>query len=334
MARSSQRMRLLYLAKIFWEYTDDEHGITMEEILVELEKYGIDAKCRAIYEDIAALKQFGFDIIRIKEDRTFYYSIGNREFELAELKLLVDSVQVSKFITERKSLQLIKKIESLCSKYERKQLHRQVCISGCLKTDNEKIYYIVDQLYSAINQNSMIRFQYFQWDMTKEKVLRHDGAFYQVSPWSLIRDNENYYLIGYDGIENKMKHFRVDKIMNLSKTRDRREGREEFHKLDMPTYTKRIFSMYGGIEQRVRLRFDRELAGVVIDRFGRDVTILKVDDSHFDVLVMVSVSEQFLGWLISLGKGVTVLDPEEVVEDLRRIAGDLTKRYGKEKKTT
>ena len=187
-----QKLKLLYLIKILMKETDDGHGLSRQNIIDRLNARGISADRKTLYSDFEELRAFGIDIITEHEGNDWTYHIGEREFELAELKLLVDSVQSARFITERKSRELIKKLESLVSRHEAKQLHRQVLISGRVKTMNESIYYNVDKIHTAINADSRIRFQYFQWNVKKEMVLRHNGAWYHVSPWALVWDNENY----------------------------------------------------------------------------------------------------------------------------------------------
>lgn len=191
----NQKLKILYLMKVLLEKTDESHSITMPEIIAELEAYGITAERKSIYNDMECLRQYGLDIIGEQYDRTYYYRIGNRQFELAELKLLVDSVQSAKFLTAKKSNRLIKKIEGLASKYEASQLHRQVYVAERIKTMNESIYYNVDNIHNAIAKNSKITFQYFQWNVKKEMELRKNGALYEVSPWALSWNDENYYLV-------------------------------------------------------------------------------------------------------------------------------------------
>ena len=315
--------------KILLEKTDETHSITMSEIMDALRAYGISAERKSLYNDIENLRVYGLDIIGTQEGRTYSYYVGNRQFELAELKLLVDSVQSAKFITEKKSNELIRKIEGLASKYEASQLHRQVYVSGRVKTMNESIYYNVDRIHTAIAENSQITFQYFQWNVEKKMELRHDGAYYEVSPWALSWDDENYYLIAYDSTENIIKHFRVDKMLRIESAKKRREGRQVFKSFDMAAYARKMFGMYGGTEEWVRMECDNSFAGVMIDRFGKDVSMIKLDDNRFTVNVEVSVSRQFLAWIIGLGDGVTLVGPENVVEMMKDEIDRLTKQYGR-----
>ena len=314
--------------KVLLDNTDETHSLTMPEIVTALNEYGISAERKSIYDDIEALRVFGMDIIGEKSGRTFMYHVGSRDFELAELKLLVDSVQSSKFITAKKSNELISKIEKIASKHEAKQLQRQVFVSERIKTMNESIYYNVDIIHSAIANNAKIKFQYFQWNVNKQQELRHDGEYYLISPWALTWDDENYYMIGYDHKVGIIKHYRVDKMLRIEETVENREGRQHFRQFDMAVYAKKMFGMFDGKEQSVRIECINSLAGVMIDRFGKSVSMIKKDEDHFVVNVTVAVSRQFFGWIISLGSGVVITEPDNVVEQLKEEIRDLNKRYG------
>lgn len=325
---NNQKLKIVYLMKILLEKTDDTHSITMAEIISSLETYGISAERKSIYSDIENLRLYGMDIIGEQQDRTYYYHVGSRQFELAELKLLVDSVQSAKFITARKSRELIKKIEGFASKYEASQLQRQVFVAERVKTMNESIYYNVDLIHTAIGANSQITFQYFQWNVKKEMELKRGGALYEISPWALSWDDENYYMIAYDSNESKIKHFRVDKMLHITIVYKKREGKELFNQFDMALYAKKTFGMFGGEEQNVKLECANELAGVIIDRFGKDVTLIKKDEAHFIVNVRVALSRQFLAWVIALGEGAKIVGPESVLEQMKLEAVRLVEQYG------
>ena len=324
---TNQKMKLIYLMKILLENTDDNHGMTLAEIIGELARYDITAERKSLYDDFEALRLYGLDILMEKKNRTAYYYVGERSFELAELKLLVDSVQSSRFITEKKSRQLIKKLEGFVSKYQAKELHRQGYVQGRIKTMNESIYYNVDKIHQAISQNVKIQFQYFQWNVNKEMELRHGGDFYSISPWQLVWDAENYYLVGYDSKAGINKYFRVDKMLKLKLLEDKREGKEIFDKTDMVSYSQKRFGMFDGKEETVTLECENRLAGVFIDQFGKNVKMRKMDEDHFTVNVDVAVSGQFLGWVIALGKGVKIVAPESVVQRLRAEADRLALQY-------
>ena len=328
MAENNQKLKILYLMKILLEKTDETHSITMPEIIASLQAYGINAERKSIYTDMENLRLFGLDIIGEKMDKSFSYYIGNRQIELAELKLLVDSVQASKFITAKKSNQLIKKIEGLASKYEAAQLQRQVYTTERIKAGNEGIYYNVDQIHTAIASNQQIKFHYFNWDVNKKQVLRKDGAYYQVSPWALSWDDENYYLVAYDSAEEKIKHFRVDKMLHISAIEEKREGSKKFQAFDMGAYAKKMFGMFGGDEEMVKIVCKNELAGVMIDRFGQDVSLIKEDAEHFSINVRVAVSSQFLSWVMALGDGAKIVSPERVVDKVREEIKRLAGQYG------
>ena len=326
---ANQKLKLIYLIKIMLEQTDEEHSITMQEILEALEAYDISAERKSIYADLEAIRNLGIDIVGEQNGKTFYYHVVGRQFEIAELKLLVDAIQSSKFITARKSHELIKKLESLASIYEAKQLQRQVYVSGRIKTMNESIYYNIDELHNAIAANRRIRFQYFQWNIKKEMELRREGKFYEISPWALSWDDENYYMIGFDAEENKIKHFRVDKMLKIRCLEKEREGRELFKQFDMAAYSRKSFGMFGGEEQYVKLLCENSLAGVIIDRFGKDVMLMPVDEDHFHVNVNVAVSEPFFGWIFALGDKVQIEGPETVVIKMKEMLQKASERYYK-----
>ncbi len=324
MAGNNQKLKLLYLIKIFTEDTDDQHALTLPQIVEKLGAYGISAERKTLYQDFELLRDFGFDIIGQQARRNFYYHMGNRRFELPELKLLVDSVQSAKFITDKKSNALIKKLEGMVSKYEARKLQRQVIISGRIKAMNESIYYNVDKLHEAIGTDRQIRFKYFRWNIKKEMELRKDGAWYQVSPWALMWDDENYYLVGYDAEDGKIKHYRVDKMWRISVADRKREGKEQFKAFNMPRYTKSLFGMFGGEEVKVTLEAENGMVGILLDRFGKDIPVKPVDADHFRTSVVVAVSSQFLGWIMALGDGVKIIGPDKVVtrmkEEIRLIS--------------
>ncbi len=324
---TNQKFKLYRLAQIMLERTDDDHYITMPEIIDALGEYDITADRKSIYSDLRDLEILGIEVEGEQVGNRYHYHVVSRTFELPELKLLVDAIQSSKFITESKTNALIKKLEQLVSKYEAMQLQRQVYVSGRIKTMNESIYYSVDAIHHAISENKKIRFRYFQWNVKKEMELRHNGAWYHISPWGLSWDDENYYLVGYDSEGGKIKHYRVDKMLHIQMTDEKREGKDCFKKLDMADYARKSFGMYGGKEQKVKLLVANDLAGVIIDRFGKNVMMIPEDEAHFTVNVDVHVSKQFLGWIISLGEGVKIVSPDEVVEQMKSEIERLTRQY-------
>lgn len=314
MARSSmQKKKILLIMRELLEKSDETHPLSITELILMLSENGISAERKSIYHDIEVLKEFGIDIENRREKPAGYY-VASRDFELPELKLLVDAVQCARFITKKKSKELIRKLESLTSKSEAVQLQRQVFVLNRNKTMNENIYYNVDKIHTAISQNAMIRFQYYEWTVAKEMKLRRKGMFYEISPWALTWDDENYYMIGYDKAGQAIKHYRVDKMVKLDVMRRSREGRELFARFDLVGYSQKVFGMFGGEEEEIRLLCKNELVGVMIDRFGKDVCIHPVNDDSFAVTVKVNVSQQFFGWLFALGNKAKIESPVRVVK--------------------
>ena len=324
---TNQKFKLYRLAQIMQEKTDEEHYITMPEIMAALEAYGITADRKSIYQDLRDLEVLGIEVEGEPVGNRYHYHVVSRLFELPELKLLVDAIQSSKFITEKKTNALIRKLEKLVSRYDAQKLQRQVYVSGRIKTMNESIYYTVDTIHNAISGNRQIRFQYYQWNVKKETELRRDGAYYHVSPWGLTWDDENYYLVGYDEDAGEIRHYRVDKMLHIRMDKEGRRGRELFQKLDMAEYTRKSFGMFGGEEKVVKLLVDNRLAGVIIDRFGKLVTMIPEDEEHFTVNLTVKTSRQFLGWVFSLGEQVKILGPEEVVQQMKKEGERLLRQY-------
>lgn len=322
MAKSfQQKLKILYLMKAFMERTDEEHPMTVRDMIDYLQEYGISAERKAIYDDIEALRTFGMDIVNRREKPSGFY-LASRQFELAELKLLVDAVQSSRFITGKKSHQLIRKLAGLVSVNEAKQLQRQVFVDSPVKTVNENIYYNVDEIHRALLADRQITFQYYEWTVAREMRLKKDGERYRVSPWGLIWKEENYYLIALDEKSGIVKHYRVDKMLNIHVEKEKRNGREIFQEFDVAQFAARTFGMFGGKEETLCLEFENRLVGVAMDRFGHEVMLRPSDEGHFRITVTVKVSSQFYGWLAGLGTGVRIVSPEnarkEYVSFLRR----------------
>lgn len=322
MARNPrQKQKLLFIQKILLEKTDENHGLTVNEIINELESYGISAERKSIYDDLHILEMFGLDICSEKTKTVKYY-IGSRDFQISELKLLVDAIQSSKFITKKKSMELIEKIESLASKNQAQLLQRQVYVSNRIKTENETIYYNVDSLHEAINKNVQTSFYYNQWTLnlgSTEKIKlqrKRNGEKYIVSPWALCWDDENYYLIAFDENSQAIRHYRVDKMERIEVLKENRLGQEMFSKFNIAEYTKATFSMFSGEEQEVKLSVHKDLVGVIADRFGSKVFVTndELRENHFIVKTTVKISEQFFGWLFGLGDKIILLSPTEAVE--------------------
>lgn len=319
MKQAQQKAKLLVLQRILHEQSDLQHPLSAPRLIELLAAQGIAAERKSIYDDIEVLRRCGSDIELLPGPHGGYYMAG-REFELPELRLLVDAVQSSRFITEKKSMQLIGKLEHLTSRYEAAQLQRQVVVSNRIKTMNESIYYNVDRLHAAIAQDRQIGFEYFEWTVKKQKKLRRDGERYQVSPWALLWDNENYYLIAYDAQREQLRHYRVDKMLRIEQLGQKRQGREQMERFDVAGYAGRCFGMFGGTESRVTLQFDHSLAGVVIDRFGVEAAMTDQGDGTFRLYATVTVSPVFLAWVMSFGGRARILAPPEAVQQLNQLA--------------
>ena len=331
MARSSnQKLKLLYMMEYFLQNTDEEHPVTTAQIINHLAAHDISAERKSIYDDIEALRLFGLDIIRVDSGRSSGYYVAARAFELPELKLLVDSVQSSKFITHKKSSALIKKIETLASIHEARLLSRQVFVKNRIKTMNESIYYNVDEIQAGISGNKKIQFLYFEYNIAKERVYRHNGAIYVVSPFAMTWDDENYYLVAYDSNAGKIKHYRVDKMDQISVLDEDRDGQEAYNALDMAVYSKKTFGMFTGDDTTVKLRFKNHLAGAVIDRLGRDVFLIADGPDHFTVRTDVVVSPQFFAWVLGFGTEVKIIGPDHIVTAMKDYVCSVAELYGNE----
>lgn len=324
MARAAnQKCKLLWLLKILKENTDQEHPVSMSVLLQRLEDEGIPAERKGIYRDIAELTDFGYDI-RLKRSRTEGgYYLAKREFELPELKLLVDAVQASRFISLKKSRELITKIEGLSNRFEARQLQRQVYVANRIKTGNESIYETVDYIHRAIQDNVQISFRYFEWTVKKEMKFKREGGRYRISPWALTVKDENYYMVGYDAEAGLLKHYRVDKMTEPALEEEKRCGSETYADFDVAAYTNKTFGMFGGNEEQVTIGCANRLIGVIIDRFGQEVSVRERENGWFTIRVKVVVSGQFYGWLAGLGTEARLLGPPEAVDGYRNYLAEL-----------
>lgn len=314
MAKSAnQKRKLPILARVLLERSDENAPVSTQELLEELGRYGISAERKSIYNDMEHLRELGLDV-QSRKGKDGGWFIGQRDFELAELKLLVDAVQSSRFLTGRKSDALIRKLEGLASVHQAKQLQRQVYVDRRIKNMNESIFYNVDKLHSAIAGGRVITFRYFEYDMRKEKVFRREGSRYRVTPFGLIWDNENYYLAAWDELRKDLRHYRVDKMSDITVSGIAGTPRGDW---TPEGYASRHFGMFSGRDCRLRLRCAARLAGVVLDRFGRDVMLVPDGDDHFTVMLDVVASPTLWGWLFGLGDGVEVLSPQWAVEEFR-----------------
>lgn len=327
MAKSeNQKLKLLYLKDILMQKTNEDHTLTLKDIQQLLEDRGILAERKSLYNDFELLIQYGLDLESERQGKNTGYHILSRDFDTVELKLLVDAVQASKFISKKRSKELIKKISSLASEYDSKELDRQVYVTNRVKTPNEQGYYLVDYVHTAINKNKRLKFNYCEWNVNKEKQIKHNGEYYDVSPFALTWDDENYYMIGYDSAAEQIKHFRVDKMLNVTVTEKPRVGHEHFKNFDMAIYSKQVFGMFNGTLTKVTLECDKSLAGVIIDRFGTNVMLVE-DGEVFRTDVEVMVSDVFLSWVIGFGDKMKIVYPDKVAVKLVELAKKAIEQY-------
>lgn len=325
---SNQKLKLWYLYRILFENTDENNPMTLGQIITELGRYDISAERKSLYNDIELLVIAGVDIVREKRDKFVYY-IGSREFQLAELKLLVDCVQASKFVTAKKSGELIGKLEGLASKHQATQLQRQVYIHERVKNFNEKIYYNIDFLHNAVNLNKKISFKYYRYNTVNDKKYRNDGNEYVVSPYAMIYSDDNYYLLAhypkYDGVT----HFRVDKMTNIKILDEKSEDVKSVtnESFSLAEYTKKVFNMYKGKTETVSFLCDESIISVVIDKFGDNIHLRKENEEEYAVTIKADVSPTFFSWVFMLGNKIKIISPQNVVEEYRKILKENIDNY-------
>ena len=264
----NQKLKILYLMKFLQEKTDREHPVSVKDIIQTMEAYGISVERKTVYDDIETLRTFGMKIGSRRGKPAGFY-LEERTFELPELKFLMDAVQSSKFITEKQSAALVRKLENLASVHEAKKLKSQVFLMPGIKTLNEEIYTNIETIYDAISANRQISFRYYQWTLSRELKPKRGGERYRVSPGKLLWNNDNYYLMGLDESSGIVKHYRVDKMMDVAVEEEKRSGESVFRDFDMGRFSAETFGMFDGKETILKIRFSNELVGVVLDRFGK-----------------------------------------------------------------
>ena len=326
--QGNQKEKLLFIMDMLQRESDQDHVLSSSDIIRRLEDHGFTAERKSVYRDLAVLEHYGMDILKAEDGRGFY--LGSRDFELPELKLLVDAVSASKFISEKKSRQLLGKIEKLASKYEGKTLQRQVVVPDRVKSGNENIYYNIDTIYSCINLDRKMQFHYYQWDANKKRKIRNEGAYYVVSPAFLLWQDENYYLVAYADKDQAIRHYRVDKMMDIAMLEEMRSGKEEIKALKKSEYTNRTFGMYAGNATQVTLVGDSYLANVLVDRFGSDISMHATESQQVIAHVNVEVSPQFYGWLVGLGSGVQLKGPKEVRQGYQDYLREILSKYDRD----
>ncbi len=318
-----KKLKLLYLAQLFQEQTDEEHTVTVKDMIAYLDKLGIPAERKAIYEDLELLRLVGMDIVHTRT-KTHNFHLGQRTFELPELKMLIDVVQASPFLTAKLSMKLSGKLESLASTAQAGSLRRQVCVLNRVKTRNEQLYYNIDGINQAINEDKCIRFRYFDWTIQGGRAYRHGGKVYQECPAALCVDR-NYYLITYRPEEQRFIHFRVDRISNLKVADLARPALPKG--FDPARYVRTIFDMHSGDTQQVTLELDKHLLNVAMDRFGRDANYREGPNGEIILSAEVEVSPTFLSWVLCFGGQARILEPASAQQALCRLASEALARY-------
>lgn len=311
------KARLLVLLKMFYELTDKDHTMTNVEIIDYLEKENVQANLATLRDDIALLKKHGYDIRTIVSRPNRYYW-GEREFELSELKLLVDAVASSRFITESKSKVLSRKLYQFSSKHQRRGIKRNIAAVKRIKTDNEEIYKIIDTVNDAINRKKKIAFQYTEYNAKAKKILRNAGEVYELSPYALFWNDDNYYVVGWSEKHNNVSVFRADRLYAVAVLPERAEKRPEGFSLE--DYSKRIFEMYDGEPVAVRLKCRNDLMKYIVDRFGDDIEVKTADKDHVIVTVSVSLSPTFYGWVFQFEGGIKILSPRKAEKKISEMA--------------
>lgn len=327
--KEGQKRKLLTLIEIMMRETDENHPISVPRLVDLLQARGVDAERKSIYDDINTINSLPdapFEIVQQRGRGGGYY-MTDGPFELPELKLLVDAVYASKFITARKSKLLIDKLGRFTSRYHQEELDRKVLVSGRIKSTDEKILYTVDALHRAISAGDQVQFKYCDWTLQKRMAPRHDGMLYRVSPWVLVWENANYYLIAYT--EGRLKHYRVDKMLNVRQLEGTpREGADEYAAFDVNAYMQQVFGMFNGPLKKVTLQCGNRFAGAMIDRFGTGPILNPCEDGeHFTITVEVQVSPQFYGWVAGLGPGVCITGPAEVRAGMKKTLDQLQELY-------
>lgn len=326
--KEGQKRKLLVLLDILARETDENHPLSVPRLVELLQARGIDAERKSVYDDIQTLNELpdaGFEVVQQRGRGGGYY-MTDTPFELAELKLLVDAVYASKFITARKSRILIEKLGHFTSRYRQEELDRKVLVTGRIKSTDEKILYTVDALHGAITAGTQVQFKYCDWNLQKKMEPRHGGRMYRVSPWVLVWENGNYYLIAYT--EGRLKHYRVDKMSGVHGIDAKREGAAEYAEFNVNVYMQQMFGMFNGPVKRVTLRCENRFAGAMLDRFGTaPILTPSGDGEHFTMTVEVQVSPQFYGWVAGLGTGVEIAGPADVRAEMRRTLDTLQNLY-------
>ena len=325
MARGErQKEKLLRVLEILMRHTDDERGVTVAQIISMLGEYGITAERKSIYDDFAVLGDMGFAVEKLPTRPTTYY-LADRIFELSELKMLVDAVESSRFITAGKSREIIAKLEIFAGQHRARELSRQVYVEDRVKTMSNSAIYSVDTIHTAINGNRQISYKYYEYTADKKRVFRRGGERYTVSPLALIWNDENYYLVAGDSRDGVTKNFRVDKMTDV-RVEEIPRDEASLSGFNPANYTRKIFGMYGGREELVTLECRESLAGVIIDRFGLEPTFTRTDFG-FRITLRVMISPNFFAWVLGFGRDMRILSPSAVVDEMKKRIDEVKELY-------
>lgn len=317
------RAKLLYLIELLREQSDDERGVTMTEILAYLDARGAKAERKSVYRDLTLLKECGFDIEK-NNRKPVEYCLLSRDFDIAELKLLVDAVQSARFISESMTDKLIRKLEQLTSKRMAGKLHRQVHFTERVKTRNEHVHYTTATLHEAIHAGKRVHFKYVDYDLSKGICQRREGSMYELSPYALVWNDDNYYVLGYYERRGCVSVFRVDRMKTVEMTDI--NSIEMSPDFDLAEYIKTQFGMFSGEQVSLDIRFTNDLINPVMDRFGMKTPIIIDGDRHFIAHVKASVSPVFYSWLFQFGDRAQILKPERIARDyIKQLSDALSK---------
>ena len=314
--KNESQYGLLLLQQYLYEHTDDRHPVSVADILAFWQECGIQAGRKSVYSAIEVLQSSGMDIVCVKSTQNRYF-VGERLFELPELKLLVDAVESSRFITEKKSTALIKKLGHLTSTAQAEQLNRRIYMGGTPKPENESIYYNVDTIHNAVQKKQQITFQYFEYTPKKEKILKHDGYKYRFSPYAMIWNRDCYYAVGWSEKHGKIAQFRVDRMTAVEPLEHTAVQTPDF---DPAEYVRKVFGMYPYNVCTVELLCDNEVMRSVIDRFGENVQTETVDEQHFRAPVELAPRPPFFSWVFTFSGKIRIVSPAAVLEEMRDMA--------------
>lgn len=311
----AHKIKLLKLWEFLKRETDSEHRLSTRELLDKLASEGIECDRRTLYDDIKVLNEYGYEIMQDRSRANLYY-VEDRNFDIPELKILIDSVEASSFITKKKSRELISKIASLGGSHRAELLKKYSIEYNTKKHNNENIYYSVMAIGEAIDKKRKIRFQYYDTDVLKHKVLRKDGNYYIVNPCCMVYDNNNYYLVCYDDKHRQLSHYRIDRMLNAEVCTDKIDNYPNLKNSDIRNHINQLFGMYTGEKTKVKIRADNSLVDVVQDKFG-DVNSFKYDNDNFVFYADVQLSPMFYSWCFSLGSKIAIIEPASAVESYR-----------------